>query len=421
MSQKLANLLNQSEVAVSSAIHKLENLSGFMGKDIKLLADISNNARAKMTSLGLDPNDTHGSELFHALLTRYERDENLLCQSLGVKNVTAEEFAGKIAAFVGHTDMPKNVWALKRSVAKNLIKTHPPKQLMKKLNYRSVDSLLKRENICSIYAATTHTESGRWQKEFWRSFSKLTAADFENREAEVVVLNSKRWKLVGQNLHMIENVSALGATVVWPSPSIQRVGSIGLSLLLAHHINSLRVSSAYIRLHQVENNFGFILKKICIIGIENPTELSHMPISWKTVFQHYGETSDESFHEVFESHILQDDIKLNKEIQALSKLNPVFIWWSGHEHVAANLHGQHVSLNLMDVMASYIANLKYEQRSLVHFRNSLWHNIIDKYMEAEGVKSLLMSKIGFMEPAYERQSNIELNSPLSSKLYPGAV
>jgi hypothetical protein len=57
MSRRLANLLDESELAVNNAIKKLESLSGFDSVDVKMLAEINGKARAKMEQLGLDPHD----------------------------------------------------------------------------------------------------------------------------------------------------------------------------------------------------------------------------------------------------------------------------------------------------------------------------------------------------------------------------
>jgi hypothetical protein len=45
-----------------------------------------------------------------------------------------------------------HVYSLKRNVAKELLRSHPPRRLMKQLSFRSVDSMLKRENVCELYA-----------------------------------------------------------------------------------------------------------------------------------------------------------------------------------------------------------------------------------------------------------------------------
>jgi hypothetical protein len=406
MSRRLANLLDESELAVNNAIKKLESLSGFDSVDVKMLAEINGKARAKMEQLGLDPHDTEGTELYHALLTKYENDEKQLRSSLGISSnkLNAEEFINQIVKFLEFSGNQQNVWALKRSVAKNLFKKHPPKVLMKKLNYRSVDSLLKRENIDVVFEAALFSESGRWQNGFWKSFSNLSGTDFENRPIEIVITHGSKWQKIGEEYAAITNVAALGAIVTWHNEALKNLGAISLCLLMTHHLKALRVSSGYIKIHQVETDFSKALLAACRDGISHPLELSRMPLHWGTIFQHYGKTSLENFQEAFEPHILQEDINLADDLKQLAKANPIFRWWVDHEHVAAvSSSGQKVSFNIMDVMVSYTGNNSFETRNTHYFKQSLWHNLIDKYLEYLGVKNFVMSRIGMLEPAYENE------------------
>jgi hypothetical protein len=70
MSKKLAELLDEPEVVVESVIKKLEHISGWESTDVRLLAEINNKVLAKHLELGLDPKDTTGPELYHALLAK---------------------------------------------------------------------------------------------------------------------------------------------------------------------------------------------------------------------------------------------------------------------------------------------------------------------------------------------------------------
>jgi hypothetical protein len=89
MSKKLSELLGQPEALVETAVKKLEHLNGFESTDIKLLAEINNKVRAKTKELGLDPDDTTGAELFHALQVKLADDEERL-------NLSAQELTSAI-------------------------------------------------------------------------------------------------------------------------------------------------------------------------------------------------------------------------------------------------------------------------------------------------------------------------------------
>jgi hypothetical protein len=133
MSKKLAELLDEPEVVVESVIKKLENLSGWESTDVRLLAEINNKSRAKHLELGLDPNDTTGPELYHALLAKLNKDEAKI-------NLPSTTILNQVSGV--HKNY--NAYSLKRNIAKELLRSHPPRRLMKQLGFRSVDSMLKR-------------------------------------------------------------------------------------------------------------------------------------------------------------------------------------------------------------------------------------------------------------------------------------
>jgi hypothetical protein len=119
MSKNLSEFLDEPEILVESAIKKLEHLSGFESTDVRLLANVNIKVRDKLKDLGLDPDDTTGPELYHALLAKVTKDEQNL-------NLTSAEIIKEIAK------VHKNyqVYALKLSVAKDLLRNHPPRKLM---------------------------------------------------------------------------------------------------------------------------------------------------------------------------------------------------------------------------------------------------------------------------------------------------
>jgi predicted nucleic acid-binding protein len=111
MSRVLSELLDEPEVVVESVIKKLEHMSGWESTDVRLLAEVNNRVRTKMSELGLDADDTTGHELFHALRAKLEKDEASI-------NLPKDELIYAIAkAHKGY-----EVYALKNSVAKDLLR-----------------------------------------------------------------------------------------------------------------------------------------------------------------------------------------------------------------------------------------------------------------------------------------------------------
>jgi hypothetical protein len=375
MPKLLAELLDIPEVLIETAITKLEHLSGWQSTDVRLLAEANNKLRAKTKELGLDPEDTTGTELYYALQAKLAADEKSF-------NLGREEIIQKLSQVY----KARKVYALRHGVAKDLLRGHPPKHLMKQLNYRSIDSMLKRENIVALYAALQIAESSRWHKTFWKDLSKLSPSDFETRQIEVVQIDAKRYKSLS-NYSNTSPVELMGAVAVWPNT----LSVMGLCVQTALNISKLREVCTYLKLKQVEPNFGKNLAEILQNEFTPPLEISHTPISWHTVFQHYGRRTAAEHTEYFGPHLLHEDIKAHYPLKSLSKISPVFNWWEGLEHVIKQTEDGLVSLNLADVLAGHPHN--YKKRSIAHAQASLWHEFIDRYLDHPAVEQHFMQQL----------------------------
>jgi hypothetical protein len=375
MSKKLSELLYEPEILVESAIKKLEHLSGFEGTDIRLLGEVNNKTRAKLAELGLDPDDTTGPELYNALLAKAEQDESRL-------NLETDQLIRQIS----RAHKSYQVYALKQSVAKELLRNHPPRKLMKVLSYRSVESMLRRENICALFAYVADVESPRWLNVFWKDLSNITPSDFEVREVIIVAAEPKYLTILKDRSETTE-VPLLGAVIVNPISD----SKMSLSLSVAGSIGALRTECAYIKLKNVEANFGKNLVDIVEDGTREPLQVSRLPISWHTVFHHYGQRSPKEHTEFFGPHILHEDILAHNPIKSLSKISPIFAWWEDLEYVAKKTEQGIVSFNLADVLKNH--NSDYKQRSLDHFRKSLWHEFINRYFAHPSVEQHFMQQL----------------------------
>jgi hypothetical protein len=385
MSKKLAEMLYEPEILVESAIKKLEHLSGFESTDVRLLAAANNKARTKLKSLGLDPDDTTGPELYHALFAKVAHDEQNL-------NLTHSELLKEITK----AHRTYQVYALKQSVAKDLLRNHPPRKLMKQLSYRSVDSMLKRENIVTLFALVTSIESPRWLNVFWRDLAKVTSSDFETREISVIKVAAKYRSF--DHAAETEIVPLLGALVIREMSE----SKLNLCVTITEKISELRSYCALIKLKNVEANFGNSLVDIIKNGAEHPLQISRLPVSWRSIFHHYGLRSSRDHTEFFGPHILHEDLKAHKPLAVLSNTSYVFNWWNGLEHVATKTKEGIVSFNLLDVIAS--RGQDFEQRSLDNFRRSLWHEFINRYFEHPSVEQHFMQQL-------EPQTVSVMNSP----------
>jgi hypothetical protein len=160
MSRLISELLNATEPMFSLALDQLETISGRNGVDVRLTAEIIGSVQMKTREMGLDPKDTTGKELYFSLLNRLKHDDEHLTRVLGANDCNdAQSMIPLIKQAADKAKTPRSCWVLKKSVAKKFLKQMPPPNVMHNLNYKSIDSLLKSENIFEIFGALRFVES----------------------------------------------------------------------------------------------------------------------------------------------------------------------------------------------------------------------------------------------------------------------
>ena len=193
MSKLLSQLVGVPDQLFAVMISQLESASGKPSVDIRLATEIRSKVISRLKELGLDPDDTTPEELYSALQSLVSLHDRFLVQRLGGSNNGDLAFLlPRIKKLVDSINIPKNSWVIKSSSAKKLIKSIPPKRVMKQLGYRSVDSMLKRESINEIMVGVRIIESKVWLDKFVSQFKHLQPSDFENREIEVLLLDGKK-------------------------------------------------------------------------------------------------------------------------------------------------------------------------------------------------------------------------------------
>ncbi len=393
MSKLISDILGAREPQFSNMLGSLERHSGNTGADVRLGLEINKQRTAKLRELGLDPADTTEDELYQGLLGLAKLHDSFLRNAIGGKNIKdPNELLPLIKKQAEKLGLPK-VWAVKHSSAKRLLKKMPPKALMKALNYRSIDSLLKRESICDIFAALRFTETPAWQKRFIESYKGLKPGDFEIRPLEISVLKKAKWQKLAEAYvralrHNIVDVRELGAIVLLPLP-VQKISGLTLvSLpLVLHHINELRLYSSLFKFNQVKPNFGEILVATLLDDKPQAVILGDHPIHWRVIHSHFGQTHNNSKKppkslpiDAFEPHIQAEDLLWQRAEDQLFRLEPALKFWQGIDWVGS-LHSRGVtSFNLLDTALNYYNELPLGGQSLVHLRSSLWDELLRRYL-----------------------------------------
>jgi hypothetical protein len=135
------------------------------------------------------------------------------------------------AKLVGtYVDLPSH-WALRTKIAKQALKVSEPKRLMKYLGYRSIESMLKRENIYELFLAAQVLESNTWQKGLMKYISHLDQTGFEMRPINLVNLSRNKWSMAeADDFAVYDNL--IGAAGLWPDSAMHGAPLLNMVLLL---------------------------------------------------------------------------------------------------------------------------------------------------------------------------------------------
>jgi hypothetical protein len=270
---------------------------------------------------------------------------------------------------------------------------------MKQLGYRSVDSMLKQENLSEIYGALRFAESPEWLEKFNEKYETLVPSDFETREIEILVMPHERWAdiceaFTKKKKHNITHLKELGVILMLPVKADHMPGmAMWSGSLLFHYINEIRLYSAFFKLKQVQPDFGKIFVETLIADPDMGPIMSGQNIHWRVIQRYFGKLKDEYHPEIFEPHVQPEDLHWRKAEEALYHIAPELKFWEDMDYVALMHDGRPLTFNMMDVAASFTNQTPYEDREIYHFRESLWNEIFMRYMGQSTLEEQILKQL----------------------------
>lgn len=401
MCKLLADLASADKQVVKEMIHRLEHASGLPGVDVRLTGEIYGKLHMKMRELGLDPNDTTPHELYTSLQNLARLHDSFLARRLAIEEPTNPAVVlPAVVHVVNRLQVPKQVWAIKPVVIKRLLKTVPPKTLMKQLHYRSLDSMLKRESTASLLTAARHLEPELWQRKMLDAYKKLQSGDFSSEQAEITYKGEARWQKIGEWLAHERHSSIVytpeaGSILVLPLPKVELPGlTLAVLMLVVHALEELRMHSTYFKFHHMQPKFGTFLSRSLTEETADHARLAGQPIHWRIVHRYYGGKSVFEHPEIFQPHIQPEDIAYRKAEAILYRLEPALHFWHDLDYVGLPqpIRGP-VSFSLMDNAIGLLNKLPYERRVNYHLRDAVWNELYSRYVGQQALERQLMQQL----------------------------
>jgi len=400
MSRVLAQLMGVAEPAFRQQLSRLEQAAGMPGADIRLMMEIVNETRSKVHELGLDSRDTTGPELYRALQAKLLRDEVQVRAALNMRaDGTPFAVLEAVQKRLSKVSFATETFVVKQPAMRSLVKKLQPKTTMKRLGYRSMDSMVKHEPAPLLLAATSIIESSEWQEKRLEAYKKLGPGDFETRKIAFLLPSAKRWPELAKEYadrvkHHLLVVPELGAVIFMPSE--QELPGLAITSLLlgVDSVNDMRSLGSYLKLQQVRPDFGQVFAQALLHEPIIEAELAGQPLPWKALQWFYGRGHSEYYPALFEPHVQPDDLTWHDAEDLLAQLHPALEFWQGSQLLALlDNNGHTVSLNMLDVALSVCNGLDYTQRIVGNMRRSLSRELLARYLHQENLQSLLLGKL----------------------------
>ncbi|HVE81049.1 MAG TPA: hypothetical protein VNA68_02870 [Candidatus Dormibacteraeota bacterium] len=396
---RLGEFLQAKQPLFDTALKQLEDRSGRKGVDVALTAEVATKSAEFIKRLKLDPECT-GPELYQALIDQVAKHDHQLAEAIGGSDpADVAQMIPLILKHVQQVDMPRSGCFLKVKVAEALLKKMPPKEVIKHLGYKNLAEMLRNENVFEIYGALRFAETADWLNEFNAQYAQLKHSDFEPRDIQIIRFDAKKWggiteHFVAKKLHNITNLKELGAICILPI-KIKHMPGVTLKImpLIFHYFNEIRLYSSFFKLIKNKQNFGEIVATTLIADTPNIPITQGQNIHWRVIQRYFGKLKNEPHPEIFEPHVQPEDLHWRKAEELLYEVDPYLTAWRDMDYVAVMKPDGPVTFNLMDISLSYSNGLKYQDRYLYHFRESLWNEIFARYMGQKVLEEQLLVKL----------------------------
>lgn len=399
MCKLIADLAGTDRRIVKELIHRLETRSHNPGVDVRLTGEIYGSAHMKARALGLDPHDTTPKELYQALLGMVRLHDTFLTQRFGLKHSDSNtKKIQKISNILSRLNTPKNAWVLRSTTIRDLLQKNPPKTLQRLLNYKSVSSMLKREQPGVLLAAARYTEPISWQNKMQSRYKKITPMDFQADKTKIYFLGSKKWQNATDTIvkkahaNIITSYEA-GTVITMPVPGVVREGMALLTFAVGlHAYNEIRMYGSFLKFHQMQPDFGQLLVKVLHRNKGQHIKLVGQDVHWRSVHRHFGKDSTPHPH-VFQPHVQAEDIAYRRAESVLYRLEPALEFWHNMDYVGWPQSSGPVSFNLIDNTINLVNNVPFEKRVSLHLRESVWDELYARYLTQNSLVEQLFNQL----------------------------
>lgn len=394
MSKLIAQLLQADQRSFVRIIDRLESMCLQPGIDTKLTTEIITGAREKVRRLGLDPVDSTREELYYGLLAKARSDDESLRSKLGIVDSTPPAEAAEKIAFATDRLLKKDlVICMVPSAVKKLLRAVPPKRTLRTLHFRSIDSVLKREDPYVLYALAVRLEDTSWHSQVQARMRRLQPREASEAQVQVLSLPTSWLEKLEKTKFdsVIEPVAEIGAVLILPTMPLSVAGSVLLTTCLVLQASQrLAVESLPYRTRALTVGYEKLLPDIALGLIEELKPVHGLRPSWHAVFQLLAERGRDNSSEY---EFMLGDLEWQSTETKLASIASELDFWINSHYLGYVVDGRPISLHVVDVTASLVLGKKYGNQIHSHLQASLWNELQLRYLKQENIERAIVSQL----------------------------
>jgi hypothetical protein len=164
-------------------------------------------------------------------------------------------------------------------------------------------------------------------------------------------------------------------------------------MMTLHYLHEIRMHSTYVKFHQLSGKLDGKLADITKQNTAQHAVVAGQSLHWRIVHRYYG-TSQRLLHpEMFQPHVQPEDLAYRKAENLLYRLEPALHFWKDTDYLGIPRQDGPISFNLMDVTLALMGNVPYEQRFIYHLRDSLWNELMIRYVGQRSLERQLVQHL----------------------------
>lgn len=379
MTRLLVRLFEAPEVEFRGLIDDWEKKTGRNSVDISLTNKLMHQSKEILKYINLDDNASE-REVYHALNDVIANENDKIKNELKIDDSsTPTDVLKKIIKFINGKDVAGQSFYLKPTKAREFIKKHPPKKIMKALGYRSVDSLLKREPYGLIINLAKGREGVEWNREYARFCNNLVGSDFSLHDITITLVSDKTANKMTDSgfsrSYLVRNCPELGAIFLLPPQRRFKLDAITCLVAVVDAVYQTRQYGSYFNFQSFQKDFGKKISSVIAHGIR-PGSADEFSVMWPAAWHHIARTN------VDDPLVLES--KIDKPSDIVVAHFGLSLPWHKFEYLAYGKENP-VSLNLLDAVTNASNDVRFENRFLHTLQQEVWDKLSSEYIE-KGLK-----------------------------------